>query len=104
MNTGTREQGGYGVSDTDNGTKRGQGQKPVLGIDVRCVYGLDNALQKTPLTIDDALRPAGAPGRKHHARRFVQAEFGRAPALSSRLRQTVQTEDLRRQPATIHAS
>jgi hypothetical protein len=104
MNTGTREQRGYGVSDADDGAKRGQGQKPVLGIDVRCVYGLGNALQKAPLTIDDALRPAGAPGRKHHACRLVQAEFGGAPALSSGLRQTAQTEDVRRWRASLDAS
>jgi hypothetical protein len=71
VDTGAREQRGDGVSHADNGAQRGQGQKPVLGVDVRGVDGLADALQKVPLTVDDALRPAGAPGGKHDARGLV---------------------------------
>jgi hypothetical protein len=46
VNAGAREQRGYGVSHADDGAKRGQGQKPVLGVDMRGVYGLRNTLQK----------------------------------------------------------
>ena len=42
---------------------------------MRAVYGLRNSLQKTALTIDDALGPAGAPGCKQHARGFVDVSW-----------------------------
>ena len=64
-------------------------------IDMRGVDGLGDALQKIPLTIDDALRPAGTAGRKHHAGGLVQVEFGGTPALSRGLRQTGQMDDAR---------
>ena len=88
VNAGAREQRGHGVSHADDGAKRGQGQKPVLDVDVRGVYGLGDTLQKIPLTVDDALRPAGTSGRKHHACGLVHAEFGGSPALSRGFRQT----------------
>jgi len=80
----------------DNGAKRGQGQKPVLGIDMRRVYGLGDALQNVPLTVYYAFRPTGAPGGEHNARGFVHVEFRGSPAFSRGLRQTGQIDDPRR--------
>src|SRR5450432_1553614 len=104
VNAGARQQRGYGVSHADYGAKRGQGQKPVLGIDMRGVYGLSDALQKIPLTIDDTLRSAGTSGGKHHAGGLVQAEFGGTPALPRGLRQTGQMDDARRWRDGLDAS
>src|SRR5215471_16353754 len=59
---------------------------------MRRVYGLGDALQKVPLTIDDALRPAGSPGSENHARGLVHAEFRGSPALPHGLRQTAQLD------------
>ena len=89
VNAGAREQRGHGVSHADDGAQRGQRQKSVLGVDMRGVDGLGHALQKISLTVDDALRPAGAPGREQHAGGFVQAEFGGPPALSRGLGKAV---------------
>ena len=83
VNAGAREQRGHGVSHADDGAKRGQGQKPVLGVDMRGVDGLGHALQKVPLTVDDALRPAGAPGGEQHAGGLVQAQSGGTPAFAA---------------------
>ena len=96
VNASPREKCGYGVSHADNSTKRGEGQKPVFGIDMRSVYGLGNTLQNVPLTVHDAFRPAGAPGGKHNARGFVHVEFRGPPALPRGLRQTGQIDHPRR--------
>ena len=96
VNAGAREQRGYGVAHADYGAQRGQGQKPIRGVDMRGVYGLGDALQKIPLAIDDALRSAGTPGGKHHAGGLVHAEIGGTPALPRGFRRTGQMDEVRR--------
>ena len=82
VNAGARQQRGHGVAHADDRAERGQGQQPVLGVDMRGVDGLGHALQQVPLTVDDALRPAGASGREQHACGFVHAELGGPPTFA----------------------
>src|SRR5439155_9778646 len=79
-------------------------QEPVFGVDMRGVDGLGDALQKVPLTVDDALGPAGAAGGKDHAGGLVHGEFGRAPALSRGSRHAGQLDDAHRWGDGLYAS